>query len=350
MPNIRLYQITDRDAWNAYVTGHPQGSLFHLTPWKEVVEQTFAHRSFYLIAEPENTLSGDTHPRITGILPLFEIKSRLFGRYLVSVPFAELGGILADDEQSAAALLARAQEITRNLDLDYLELRHRAPVAGLETKDLYYNFKREIYPDLDDNLQAIPRKARRMIRQGYKHGLTMEMGHHLLPEFYHLLARNYHHLGTPIFSRRFFLNFLKIFGDKAYILLVREPGGLTIGGVLGFTFRGQVIPYYAGSLVAWRKLAPNDFMYWELLKWGHENGCREFDFGRSKIDTGSYNFKRHWGFEPQPLSYQYYLHRLSELPNLSPANPKYKRKIELWRKMPLPLTKLIGPQLSRYLA
>lgn len=329
--------------WDAYVKKHPEGTVFHLSQWKSVVEKTFGHKSHYL-------MSTATDGSITGILPLFRIKSLLFGTYLISIPFAEIGGILTDKDTNEAKLVDESIKMAKEINCDYLELRNRIPITGLQTKDLYYNFTREILTDPEENLMAIPRKARRMIRQGIKFGLVPEMSTQDLNTFYEIMARSYHNLGTPIFKKQFFRNLLSEFDGKADILLIRNKENIPVSGVLSFFFKDKVIPYYAGSLFEYRKLAPNDFMYWQLMKYGCENGYKYFDFGRSKINTGSFNFKRHWGFEPKPLSYQYHLVRSKELPNLSPANPKYKKKIEAWRKMPLPMTKIIGPPIAKYLA
>ena len=334
------------EKWDDYVLEHPEGTLFHLSKWKSVVEKSFGHRSFYFGAVEKDR----SQEKVIGVMPLFSIKSLLFGHYLVSAPFAEIGGIVADTSETADGLLQRAIETAEALKCDYLELRNRDPIADLPVKPLYVNFKREIYPDLEDNLKAIPRKARRMVRQGEKKGLLSETGHHLLPAFYSLLANNYHRLGTPVFSRRLFENFIDVFGDQSQILIVRKEGGQPVAGVLSFFYKDQVLPYYAGSDFQFRSLAPNDFMYWELLRYAWERGCKVFDYGRSKIDTGSYDFKRHWGFEPTPLAYQYHLVAAEEAPNLSPANPKYRKKIEMWRRLPFFITKILGPPIARYLA
>jgi FemAB-related protein (PEP-CTERM system-associated) len=353
MFSIRHYNVTDKIHWDNYVERHPSGTLFHLTAWKEVVEQTFGHKSYYIVASNREQGGGSTPSNsfpIVGVLPLFRIKSVLFGDYLISIPFAELGGPLSDSRDVEKLMLADAEKLAVELGCDYLELRNRIPLADLPTKTLYFNFKREIFSDLEENMIAIPRKARRMIRQGEKFGLTAEFGNHLIDAHYQIMARSYHSLGTPIFPKIFFENFLTIFGDNAQLLLIRNKEKEPVAAVMTFYFKDQVIPYWAGSNFQDRKLAPNDFMYWELMKYGCENGFKFFDFGRSKIGTGSYDFKRHWGFEPVQLSYQYYLVKAKELPNLSPANPKYKKKIEMWRKMPLTATKIIGPRIAKYLA
>lgn len=348
MLNIRLYSESDEAIWDNYVVNHPDGAVFHLTSWKRVVEQTFGYKSFYLLAE-FNTTSNRTGT-LAGVLPIFKINSLIFGNYLVSAPFAELGGALADNQNVQNFLINAAIDIAEKIKCDYLELRNRKKVLELPAKSLYYNFRREIFPDLDQNLKAIPRKARRMIRQGEKCGLTAEFGTHLFPEFYDIMTKSFHSLGTPIFSRKFFKNFIKIFGKKTQLLVIRNKENIPVATVLTFFFKKQVIPYYAGSDFRYRKLAPNDFMYWQLMRYGCEHKYTLFDFGRSKEQTGSYHFKRHWGFEPIQLAYQYHLVRASKLPDLSPANPKYRKKIELWKKLPLSATKILGPFIAKALA
>jgi FemAB-related protein (PEP-CTERM system-associated) len=340
--NIRPYQNKDRQPWDDYVMSHPDGTVFHLTQWKQVVEEAFGHPSFYLLAE--------NGKGIIGILPMFQIKSRLFGNFMVSVPFAELGGPLADSPFVLDRLLEQAQSLARAQGVDYLEMKNAESVGDYPTKDLYFNFSRELDPDPEVNLAAIPRKQRAMVRKGAKSGLTHETGHHLLPEFYEMMARSYHSLGTPIFAQRFFSKFLDAFGEMSDLLVVRSPEKEPVAGVLTFYYKDRVMPFYAGSRIEARALAPNDYMYWQLMKDGCERGYRVFDYGRSKADTGSFSFKKHWGFEPRQLAYQYMLIKAEEMPNLSPTNPKYRKKIEMWRRMPFGLTKILGPPLAKYLA
>jgi FemAB-related protein (PEP-CTERM system-associated) len=378
MITIRFYQDIDKERWDSYVMDHPNGTFFHLIGWKVVVERTFHHKSYYLIAESNDDTATSRHRAtsiesdsnialqrhdntgtnpsnssnaIVGVLPLFSVKSFLFCKSLVSLPFAAYGGILADNQEVANQLFEKAKGITCSDGLDYLELRNRdGGIENLPFKELYVFFRREILEDLESNMTAIPRKSRRMIRQGEKAGLTYEFGREkLLPEFYEIFARSYHRLGSPVFSLELFKNLLRELKGQANILLVKNPEGKSISGVLTFYYKDQVLPYYAGSLFEYRDLAPNDYMYWQLMKYGCENGYKLFDFGRSKTDTGSYDFKRHWGFEPEPLPYQYFLNRIDEVPNLSPANPKYQKKIEVWQKMPFWLTKIIGPHIVKYI-
>ncbi|HYA41281.1 MAG TPA: FemAB family XrtA/PEP-CTERM system-associated protein [Syntrophobacteraceae bacterium] len=355
--NVRFYQTGDRKSWDDFVLKHPKGTFFHLSGWKKVVEDSFGHSHFYLIAEHEQGKSQQPQysrsvcgAGICGVFPLFLIKSFLFGKCLVSIPFAAYGGILADDPITERALFDKAVELTRSHDLDYMEIRSGDNgLPELPSKDLYYIFKKDLLPDKEANMLAIPRKARRMIRLGISQGLEPVFGgRELLGEFYDLLAYNFRSLGTPVFPKRYLAKLLDEFQDSCFILIIRKEGN-PLSGVLSFLFKDEMIPYYSGAYTESRDYAANDFLYWALMSDAVDRGCRVFDFGRSKKETGPFNFKRHWGFEPAPLPYKYYLHRMNTLPEINPSNPKYKSRIELWKKLPLWFTKCIGPQIVKYI-
>lgn len=348
MWKIRRMHPSDAAAWDAYVMRHPEGSPFHSMAWKEVVERAFGHCPVYFLAEKVKGIFGP--PRLVGVFPSFVLKSPLFGRYLCSVPFAEKGGPLADSEEVARALIEAARAYTVEARLDYVELRNQKPMEGLPVKERYVTFRKEMAADPERNLNAIPRKSRRMVRVGMKAGLFSSTGRHLLSTFYEILATNFHRLGTPIFSYRYFRTLVEVFHGASEIRIIYTQEGFPIAGVLSFYFRDVVMPYYAGSLVEYRHLAPNDFMYFDLMRSACTRGYRWFDFGRSKLGTGSYAFKIHWGFEPKALPYQYLLLRNDEIPDVSPANPKYQRQIELWRRLPSWLARLAGPPVARFLA
>ncbi len=338
---IRFFEDRDRNCWDHYVQQHPGSNFFQMSGWKDVVEQSFGHRSYYLLYRE--------HFRIKGVFPLFSVKSFLFGCSMVSVPFGAYGGILADNTETEQALFSKAVELTRKNRLDCLEIRNENDAfPELPGKDLYFVFKKEIYSDNDKNLDAIPRKARRMIRVAIKNGLKVRFGSmELLDTFYRLFTASYQRLGTPVFSKKYLQNILRQFKNRSNILIIYK-GEKPLSGVLSFYYKDQVIPYYSGAVPDSQKYAANDYLYWVLMCDAADRGYRIFDFGRSKKGTGPFHFKRHWGFEPKLLHYQYYLNLLDEVPNISPANPKYKKKIELWKKLPLRLTELIGPQIVKY--
>lgn len=332
---------TETVDWDAFVRITPGGSPFHLLAWKRAVERTFGHRAHYLMA-----LRGGA---VEGVLPLFEVSGLLGGRGLVSVPYGVYGGVCAASPAAGAALVQAARELARQTGASYVELRHRVgQEMDLPTKALYMTFARPISSSEERNLADIPRKQRRMTRQGLKHGLRPEFGLDHLDRFWSIYAHSVHALGSPVFPRRLFRNIAQEFGKDCELLTIWRDDAL-VSGVLTLFFEDQVLPYYGGALRDALPLAVNDFMYWELLCHAAKAGYRTFDFGRSREGTGAYHFKRHWGFEPTPLPYQYVLLGGSRMPDLSPSNPKMRLAVNAWKRLPLPLTKVIGPRLTRYL-
>jgi FemAB-related protein (PEP-CTERM system-associated) len=265
------------------------------------------------------------------------------------VPYGVYGGISAATDTARVALLEAARGLARRRGAGYLELRHtRDQGLGLPQKSLYVTFQKAISSDENTNLEAIPRKQRRMVRIGAKHGLRTETGAEHLDRFYEIYAENLWRLGSPVFPRALFRALIAAF-DKECQLLTIWDGTRMVAGVLTLFYEDRVLPYYGAALRDARDLAPNDFMYWELMRYAAATGFRVFDFGRSRIGTGSYDFKRHWGFEPTPLPYQYALVRSKLIPNLSPSNPKFQRAVRMWQRLPLAVTKLLGPRIVHYL-
>jgi FemAB-related protein (PEP-CTERM system-associated) len=339
-PAVRPYSDGDQGAWNAFVLAHPEGTFFHLAEWREVLRRAFGHGTRYLLAERDG--------RICGVLPLAEVRSILFGHALVSTPFCVYGGIVAADPRAHDALTAGACELARALGVGHLEMRNRRRVhPGWPAKDLYVTFRKSIGPDAEDNLLAIPRKQRAMVRKGIKEGLRSEL-HRDAARHYSTYSESLRNLGTPVFSRRYPELLLETFGDQCEILAVMY-GDRPVASCMSFYFRDEVLPYYGGGTRAAREVAGNDFLYWSVMERARQRGSRVFDYGRSKRGTGSYDFKRYWGFEPEPLYYEYFLVNATGVPDLSPVNPRYQRLIAAWRRMPLGLTHVLGPPLAKYL-
>ncbi len=332
---------TETVEWDAFVRSRADGSPFHLVAWKRVVERTFGHRAHYLMAVGANGIEG--------VLPLFETRGLLGGRGLVSVPYGVYGGISSASYAARTLLLQAASDLAQRLRAGYVEFRHRVgQEMGLPTKALYVTFSRPISASEEENFNAIPRKQRRMTRQGTKVGLRPDFGLHHLDAFYDIYAHSVHSLGSPVFPRRLFHAIVQEFGKDCDLLTIWKDDAM-VSGVLTLFYEDQVLPYYGGARREALQYAVNDFMYWELMCHAAKAGYRTFDFGRSREGTGAYHFKRHWGFEPVPLPYQYVLPDGARMPNLSPSNPKMRLAIAAWQRMPLPLTKLIGPRLTKYL-
>lgn len=330
----------DRSRWDAFVEAHPQGTFFHLSAWRGLIEDVFRHKTWFLLAER----AGD----IAGVLPLAEVKSRLFGHALTSLPFCVYGGAIGDAE-AVSELEAEAERIAMQLGVQHLEYRNVEPRhADWPRQDLYVTFRKSIDPDVEANMLAIPRKQRAMVRKGIKNNLTSHIDADV-ERFFALYADNVLRHGTPALPKRFFAALKDTFGERCEVLTVTGEDGKALSSVLSFYFRDEVLPYYAGDDLAARDFAANDFKYWELMRRACERGCKVFDYGRSKIGTGPYSFKKNWGFEPQPLSYEYRLYKRDGVPQNNPMNPKYRAFIALWRRLPIGVANAIGPYIVRNL-
>lgn len=335
---IKRLQRGDEARWDAFAEDAPEATFFHRAAWRDIIEQELGHRCHYLYVERNGLVAG--------ILPLAEIRSRLFGHSLISTPQCVYGGVVAADADAEAQLTRAAATLADELRVDYLELRDRElRHAAWPVKDLYVSFRKAIDPDHDKNLKAIPRKQRAMVRKGIGLGLEARHGGSVA-EFYRVYAESVRNLGTPVLSRNYYMRLQQTFGEDCEITVVTHQGE-PVAAVMSLYFRDEVHPYYGGSVARGRHLAANDFMYWSVMQRAVERGARLFDFGRSKQDTGSYHFKKHWGFEPQPLPYAYHLVRAKTVPNLSPTNSKYSLFIKAWQRLPLPISCALGPWLAR---
>jgi FemAB-related protein (PEP-CTERM system-associated) len=338
--NVRQFEDSDAPRWDEFVLGHPHGSPFHLTAWKRSIEETFGYRSFCLVAE-----EGE---RMQGVLPLFLTRSLLTGKALISSPFAVYGGALAGSPEAAGTLRDKVAALGRSLGVEYVELRNFSPQQrlGFQRVDRYATFLQELGPDEQSILEAIPRKTRAAVRKSFRYELSMETA--ASPgAFIDLYTGNLGRLGTPAFPERHFTNLLRNFGSLADVREVRFEGRV-VAAVLTFYFRDRVMPYYGASDPAANEVQPNNFMYFDLMRWGRRNGYRVFDFGRSKKEgSGSYDFKAHWGMELRELPYEILLVKRKSLPNVSPNNPKFSLFIRAWQKLPVPVARRLGPLLIR---
>jgi FemAB-related protein (PEP-CTERM system-associated) len=305
---LRSLEPRHAEAWDAFVASHPSGTFFHRAAWAEVITAAFGHTSLYTLAERDGV--------IVGVLPLAQMKTRLFGNTLVSTPFCVYGGPLAGDAETAAALATHAEALRARSGATAVELRQRDPVdvdvqagdvqagnvqagdvqAGnwLTRADLYVTFRKPIVASDDANLKAIPRKQRAMVRKGIQHGLVSRVDQDA-DTLHRIYAESVRNLGTPVFARRYFRILLTVFRDCADVVTVLD-NGIPVAAVMNFYFRDEVLPYYGGGTQAARRVAGNDFMYWEVLRRAAARGGRRFDFGRRKVGTGAVAVKHNRGF------------------------------------------------------
>jgi FemAB-related protein (PEP-CTERM system-associated) len=337
--SIRQLEDAGAPAWDAFVEAHPHGTFFHRAAWKTVIQTAFGHRTHYVYAERDGA--------ITGVLPLARVKTMLFGDTLISVPFCVYGGPLAADAETAEALSAHAETLLGQTGASAVEFRHRenGDCDWLERPGLYVTFRKAIEADHEKNMKAIPRKQRAMVRKGIQNNLRSEVSHDAAV-LHGVYAESVRNLGTPVFSRRYFDLLLTTFRGDSDVVTIMD-GGNAIASVMNFYFRDEVLPYYGGGTAAARPRAGNDFMYWEVMRRAADRGCRLFDFGRSKIGTGSHDFKKNWGFVAEGLHYRFKLAPGASIPDINPLNPKYRLFIAGWKRLPLPLANAIGPSIVR---
>jgi FemAB-related protein (PEP-CTERM system-associated) len=334
---VKRFSEGDGPRWDRFVRGSRDGSFYHLSGWRSLIENRLHHPTHYLYCERNG--------EIDAVLPLVHVKSLLFGNALISVPFLVYGGPIANCAESLAVVTKAARKLANDLGVDYLELRNRTPLSGdWYSKNNYVTFRKCIDPDPEVNLLAIPRKQRAMIRKGIKFGLKSKTDHDTTRLYSAMLAckRN---LGTPFFGAAWLQAIKDEFAEQVEILTVTHESK-TVCSVMSFRYGNEILPYYGGGDDSARVLKGNDFMYWAVMEKACQEGVEVFDYGRSAVGSGAYRFKKHWGFEPEPLAYQYDLVNAQELPNLNPSNPRYRFLINTWKKLPLTVAGMIGPPLA----
>jgi len=327
---------------DAFVLRRPDGTISYLSAWSRAVAEATALKDFYLAAyEGEN---------VCGVLPLVHVKSRLFGNQLVSQAFCNYGGILAENQDARDALFNRAVELAVDVDCEFIEFRNITPLPydlHLVTDKMCMHLPLTRYPD--DLWKSFDPKVRNQVRKAEKAGILANSGHlELLDDFYRVYTIRMRQLGSPCFSRKLMRSILEAFPDHSRIFVVRM-GELTVGGGFVTHHNGFVEIPWAATLVQYNHLCPNNLLYWTVMKYYCLAGAHWFDFGRCTVDSPTYRFKKQWGPNPINLHYQYWVKPGRKLSIPNPDDLKYKWRIEMWKKLPLWMTRLFGPYISRNL-
>jgi serine/alanine adding enzyme len=328
--------------WKAYVLQSNSAAFAHQLEWKAVLEKSFKQKPIYLLAREED--------RTVGILPLFYYSSILFGRFLISLPWLDYGGVCSDSQEAQKKLLDKAIEIAREKRCRFLELRSvKEKDQRLITKTSKVTFILEMESDPEKVWKRIDSKARNQIRKAQRSGLGVIFGREdNLEKFYSVFSLNMRDLGTPVWTKELFRNILDSFPDRSEIALVGLKDKV-VGGALILYFKDMLTVPSASSLGSYLSYCPNNILYWEIIQRGCLKGLKKFDLGRSTWNSGTFNFKSQWAKEPTQLYWQYYLNEAKDLPELNPENPKFSLGTKLWKKLPLSWTNFIGPKIVRNL-
>ena len=334
--------LSDDAAWDAYVAAHPAATPFHTRAWCEAITRATGHKH-HLIAQRDATGA------IVGLLPLHHVRSPLFGRALVASGFGVGGGLLADNDAVAAVLADAAIDLAKSLGVPSIELRGGPLPEGWRVEDdVYAGFAHPLAADEESELLAIPRKQRAEVRKALGGDLKVTVGTDAehRADHYRVYATSVRNLGTPVFPKPLFSHVLDAFGADADILNVRNDRDV-VASVLSLYWRGTVMPYWGGGLAEARTLRANELMYFALMNHARDRGCTRFDFGRSKLGTGPFAYKKNWGFDPEPLSYARWLAEGERPRDTNPTSAKYRLQVDLWKKLPLWAANRIGPLIAR---
>ncbi|MBL8270477.1 FemAB family XrtA/PEP-CTERM system-associated protein [Steroidobacter sp.] len=326
--------------WNEYLTRRPEGSYYHLFEWQQINQQALGHRTAYLLARDGAT--------VRGVLPLTFVSSPLFGRILCSLPFVNYGGPIADDEIAKDALVKAAQNTAKEWRADYLELRCADQLqTDMPVSTRKISMHIALDPDPDVLWNKFSSKHRTNIRRSQKNELVVTAGgSELLETFYSVMEQSWRQLGTPLYKRSYFESILRALPDHTRIFVCArgtEPVAVAFNGY----FNGTVEGLWAGGTELSRPLQANYALYWEMIREACVRGCTRYHLGRSTADSGAEDFKKKWNATSSQLYWYFHRPNGGEMPQLNVDNPKYKLAIDLWRRLPLWTTRIIGPPLAR---
>ena len=342
--SVHIMNDKERHLWDDYVASSESATCYHLSGWRSVVEKSFSHKSFYLYSKGNDG-------RIYGILPLVNLKSVLFGNFMISMPYFNYGGLCTTDDKTAAQLLDAAIDIALKQKATHIELRHFQPIPfSLQVKTAKVAMHLQLPPNSDELWKSLSSKLRSQIKRPLKDDVTAAIGgEECLDDFYKVFSENMRDLGTPVYNKMFFRNILLEFPATTRICLVRLKDGVTAAAGFLIGFKNTLEIPWASSLRRFNNLSPNMLLYWTSLKYACENSYTVFDFGRSTPGEGTYKFKEQWGAKPLQLYWHYWMKDNGNMPEINPHNPKYDAAIRVWQKLPLVVTNLIGPSIVKNL-
>lgn len=334
--------VQDCPEWDDYVSTHPHATVDHLWGWRSVFVRALGQEPLYLVARCGGTISG--------VLPLVRVRSLLFGRSVISLPFLNYGGVLADDDTTAEILIAAAGREARAFNAAFLELRHRDRHApSLPCRQHKLAMQLMLPATVETLWTSLDRKVRNQVRKAQKESLVPEVGGvELLDEFYEIFAENMRDLGTPVYPRSLFTEVFRALPDRARVFVVRLHDEAVAAGIC-LSYRGVTLNPWASSRRAYRHLSSNMLLYWSMLERAILDGDRIFDFGRSSIGAGTHQFKLQWGASERALSWEYLMLTGDVPPDQGPSNPRLQAAIDFWRRLPIGMANVVGPLVARHL-
>ncbi len=341
----------DKKVWNSFILTNQVLEHFYRFEWMEVLSATFNHKPYYLIVKDSKT------KEIEGVLPLFYIKSFLFGSALISVPYLNGGGVVYKTKRALDFLIKESSKLGDSLGVNYLELRLK-DVNYESTKEIDFikrshkvSMRLDLEKSVDEQFKKFPAKLRSQIRRPKKSGASVKVYSYKeiegVRDFYKVFSKNMRDLGTPVYPYSLFLNALKSFKkDLKVVVVYLDSKPLASGIIIG---NGDYIEIpWASSLREYNKISPNMLLYWQVIKTSIEGGYKVFDFGRSTKGSGTFRFKKQWGAKEEKLNW-HYLIKKGKVPDVNPNSKKFSILVNSWKRLPLCLSNTLGPYITKSL-
>ena len=337
---LEVALVEGDEAWESFVADAPQGTYCHSSRWRTVVGDVLGHECLFYVARAADGAW-------LGALPLVRVRSRLFGHYLVSMPFLNRGGPLGSSEGQAAVVASAVAEARRS-GADLLELRAREPVpADLSTSPRKITVTLDLPAEEDLLWRSFPSKLRTIIKRSTRDGLAIRYGAGEVDAFYEVFARNMRDLGTPVLPRRFFEAIASAFADTVIFAAV-YLGDRPIAGQCAFVWRDELEMVWGSSLREYNQYKPTSLVHWEFMRLAMQRGLSRFDFGRCSPGSGTHQFKQRWGGVDVPLPWgQWSSAGVASTP--SPDRPIFQLATRVWQRLPLSVASSVGPRIARQL-
>lgn len=339
-----IQEITDLAAdVDAFVDAHPAGLMCHRTDYGAFFRQLYGYEPHYLCAR-----SSAGH--VLGVMPLQHTRHWLTGNRLVNGYGHNYGGILCDNSQIAADLADASVKLGQRLGVGRIEYMSLLPIPT--QYPLHISREKvamwvKVCQNETGQWDAIHGKSRNQVRKGQKSGCEIESGGvNRLDDFYRIYTYRMRELGTPAFPKPYLKGILERWPENARLFLVRIGGQCAGGGFLRWYKDIMEMPL-AAVLEEYNPACANLFMYWEILKYAVERRMKWFDLGRCDREGPTYRFKERLGGEERPLHYCTWVPEGTKFESFSPDSPRYRRKVELWKRLPLWFTRLAGPWISK---
>ena len=339
--SVKLANIQDKIRINNYIEESNASNLYHDCRWGNIIEKCFGHTYHVLISE---NIEG----KINGSLPFVHMKSWSFGNFIVSMPYFNYGGVCAEDDSAQNLLIEESIRFAKDLNVHHIEFRQEKPLkSGFPEKTSKVSMRLDLTGSPDELWKSFPSKLRSQIKVPQKAAMTVRIGRlDELEGFYGVFSNNMRFLGTPVYPKKFFENILEQFQESTWICSVYSGDTAVASGFL-VGFKNRIEIPWASSLRNYNRQSPNMLLYWSCLKFACEKGYKLFDFGRSTNCESTYKFKEQWGATPSPMIWSYWIKEGESIPDITPRNRKYQLAIEFWKRLPIPVTRILGPRIIR---